>query len=221
MNQNGTADIGAELGKVDSVVSPSNFRFPPRKDKRKKDVVKQREGEIGGRGEGEGEREREREAGLSRHMGETAETEGQTEISAADVHVGRWASGDLSLSLSLPSFLPSWGLRTRILLEKQEIIEGEVRQTVRTNRVSGKGGREDYRVGENSEREGNFTRKKMIPCQSGKAENCPIFHHRWRSLAFLLVGNAQSPLPPPVAVGGVRVGGLPNQQRGHSGLRPT
>ena len=109
VNQNGTADIGAELGKVNSVVSPSNFRFPPRKDKRKKDVVKQREGE---REMGKGEMERERKEGRERerrHMGETAETEGQTEISAADIHVGRRSSRDLSS----PSSYPCWGLKTR------------------------------------------------------------------------------------------------------------
>ena len=143
MNQNGTADIGAELGKVNSVGRlPFKLSISASERQKKEGRCKTAGGRDRGKGR-EGERERGGEAGLRRHMGETAETEGQTEISAADVHVGRWASGDLSPSL--PSLLPSWGLRTRILLEKQEIIEGEVRQIVRTNRVSGKGGRKGGR----------------------------------------------------------------------------
>ena len=48
-----------ELSKVNSVASPSNFRFPLGKKERRRHVVKQREGERQRRGEGKIERERE------------------------------------------------------------------------------------------------------------------------------------------------------------------
>ena len=68
-----------ELSKVNSDASPSNFRFPLGTKERRRDVVKQREGE---REMGKGEMERERKEGRERerrHMGETAETGGRTD----------------------------------------------------------------------------------------------------------------------------------------------
>ena len=75
VNQNGTADIGAELGKVNSVGRlPFKLSISASERQKKEGRCKT----AGGRDRGKG-REREREAGLRRHMGETAETEGRTD----------------------------------------------------------------------------------------------------------------------------------------------
>ena len=217
----GTADKSSELlSKVTSVRLP--FKLSISASERKREREKERRCKTAG------EREREKE-GRERRRTKTPygrdcrdrrkDRLRSQPLTSASVAAPQGIPLSLSLSLSLPSpFLPSWGPRTRILLEKKQMIESDVRVRVRlkvrtdrnrSNRVSGS------RLARG--RKAILHVKRGFRVRQGKQTDRPLSDLPSPRSLFLLVGNAQ-PAPRCQRCSVRVVGGLTNQRRVHSGL---